>query len=92
MCLKADKIDEGHRAITLKKSVPALDFENNLHASNLSKCKQSQLSLSLTEFTSHKIQANCKKEKNSTSYNSETSNQSSIGVLLLYKCQKYSAK
>ena len=53
MCLKADKIDEGHRAITLKKSVPALDFENNLHASNLSKCKQSQLSLSLTEFTSH---------------------------------------
>ena len=55
MCLKAVKIDEGHRAITLKKSVPALDFENNLHASNLSKCKQSQLSLSLTEFTSHKF-------------------------------------
>ena len=44
MCLKADKIDEGHRANTLKKSVPALDFENSLHSGNLSKCKQSQLS------------------------------------------------
>ena len=55
MCLKADKIDEGHRANTLKKSVPALDFENSLHSGNLSKCKQSQLSLSLTEFTSHKF-------------------------------------
>ena len=54
MCLKADKIDEGHRAITLKKSVPALDFENSIQSSNLSKCKQSQLSR-LTEFTNHKF-------------------------------------
>ena len=44
MCLKTVKIDEGHRANTLKKSVPALDFENSLHSGNLSKCKQSQLS------------------------------------------------
>ena len=51
MCLKADKIDEGHRAITLKKSVPALDFENSLHSGNLSKCKQSQLTHD-TEITS----------------------------------------
>ena len=43
MCLKADKIDEGHRAITLKIAGPALDFENSLHSGNLSKCKQSQL-------------------------------------------------
>ena len=43
MCLKTVKIDEGHRANTLKKSVPALDFESSLHSGNLSKCKQSQL-------------------------------------------------
>ena len=55
MCLKAVKINEGHRDFTLKKAGPALDFEKSRHSGNLSKCKQSQLSLSLTEFTSHKI-------------------------------------
>ena len=40
MRLKAVKIDEGHRAITLKKAGPAMIFEKSLHADNLSKCKQ----------------------------------------------------
>ena len=51
MCLKADKIDEGHRANTLKKSVPALDFERSRHECNSPKCKQSQLPQQLQKFT-----------------------------------------
>ena len=31
MCLKAVKIDEGHRAITLKKAGPAIFFEKIIH-------------------------------------------------------------
>ena len=51
MCLKAVKIDEGHCAAALKKAVPAMIFEKNLHADNLSKCKQNQLTLH-SEITS----------------------------------------
>ena len=69
MCLKAIKIDEGHRDFTLKKAGPALDFEKSRHSGNLSKCKQSQLSHCSQKLTCQKFLSNYKRSKKPTIYN-----------------------